>query len=420
MSRNISNIQQRSWLLFCLGLLWLVAACRTDPISCDDSLGCAIIRPGSPVQLATLLPTSGETAVWGQELSRGINLAISDWNGELLDHDIELIPLDSACDPTLGQTAVQTLAEEGVLLGIIGPACSDVAQAILPLVRRSNWLVISPASTDPALTQDQPDQAFFRTIPNHRQQAIGAAYFAYEQLGMRQTAVFQDNTEFNTLLAQQFSNTFTQLGGSVTYFGNLNIGQSEVTDILTEAASTSPELIYLALFEPEASLIVTRLAEINPLNRAVLLGSDSLFTPHFASQIGNTAADLYVTNPVLDRVAYAGFLETWAARYEVPPTSSAPAYAYDATQLLLTAIEEVAIVGQNGALVIGRGAVRERLAATQNVAGLTGSLSCTSHGECAAAGYGVYELDTAVRNNALWPPPLVWQFGQPTEQGDFR
>ena len=409
-----------SWLVFCLALLWLATACRTDPISCDDPLGCAVIRPGSPVQIAALLPTSGETAVWGQELSRGINLAVSDWNGELLDHDIELIPLDSACDPTLGQTAVQTLTEEDDLLGIIGPACSDVAHAILPLVSRNNWLLISPASTDPTLTQDQADLAFFRTVPNHRQQAIGAAYFAYEQLGVRQTAVFQDNTEFNTLLAQQFSNTFTQLGGSVTYFGNLDVGQSEVADMLTEAASTSPELIYLALFEPEASLLVTRLTEINPLNRAMLLGGDSLFTPHFASQIGNAAADLYVTNPVLNRVAYDSFLEIWSTRYDVPPTSSAPAYAYDATQLLLAAIEEVAIVGQNGALVIGRAAVRDQLAATQNVAGLTGSLSCTSHGECAAAGYGVYELDTAVRNNALWPPPLVWQFGQPTEQGDFR
>ena len=91
-----------------------------------------------------------------------------------------------------------------------------VAQAVLPTVRRNNWVLISPASTAPFLTENQTSLAFFRTVPTHLQQATAAAHFAYEELGVRQTAVFQDNTEFNNLLAQQFSDTFTGLGGTVS------------------------------------------------------------------------------------------------------------------------------------------------------------------------------------------------------------
>ncbi|WP_420629157.1 branched-chain amino acid ABC transporter substrate-binding protein [Candidatus Leptofilum sp.] len=400
---------RRRWLFLCLGLLWLVIGCQTDPIQCEDALGCAVVRPGSPIQLVTLLPTSGETAVWGQELTRGINLALSNRGGELLDHNIELLLLDSGCDPDVGLEAVQTLDEESDLVGIIGPACSDVATAVLPTVRRNDWLLISPASTAPSLTANAPNLAFFRTIPSHLHQATVAAHFAYEELGVRETAVFFDSSEFNSLLAQQFAETFTQLGGNVIYRGTLTLGQPDVANLLTEAADSSPELIYLALFEPEGTLIVNQLANNNSLNRSVLLGSDSLRTTQFAGQLGDFSTTIYVTGPSLSGSAYDNFEAAWVNRYETLPTNAAPAYAYDATQLLLTAIEEVAIAGQNGSLIIGREALRQHLT-TLELAGLTGNLRCTPTGDCAASTYGVYELDTAVRTDAFWPPPLIWQF----------
>jgi branched-chain amino acid transport system substrate-binding protein len=407
---GLSNRRSRFGLLaFSLALLWLAMACRTDPISCDDPLGCVVVRPGNPVQLVSLLPMSGETAVWGQELARGINLALSNRGGELLNHDLELIPLDSGCDPATGLAAIQNLDEATPWLGFIGPACSNVAEAVLPTIRRNDWLIISPGSTAPSLTKNASDQAFFRTVPNHLHQATVAAHFAFEQLGVRETAVFEDGSTFNSLLAQQFSDTFTQLGGSVIFQGSLTPGQTEVTAVLAEAAISAPELIYLALFEPEGNLIINRLAETSQLNQAIVLGADSLGTVQFASQIGETPAAIYVTGPTLAGAAYDSFQAAWVNRYETLPTNPAPAYAYDAAQLLLDAIEAVALVGQNGALVIGRGALRQQVAAIE-ITGVTGSLRCTPNGDCAAKTYGVYELDTAVRNSAFWPPPLVWQF----------
>lgn len=226
---------------------------------------------------------------------------------------------------------------------------------------------------------------------------------------MRQAAVFQDQTDFNNLLAQQFSQTFTELGGVVSFQATLQVGQTDVASLLDEISPNPPELIYLALFEPEANLLINRLAENSQLSQAVLVGGDSLLTRSFASRAGEAAAGMYLTNPALNQDAYDDFLAEWALRYDAPPTSTAGAYAYDAARLLFAAIEDTAVVGQNGSLVIGRMALRESLAASQGIDGLTGILNCQTNGECSAATYGVYELDTAVRNNT-WPPPLVWQF----------
>ncbi|MAT96210.1 MAG: hypothetical protein CL608_03630 [Anaerolineaceae bacterium] len=397
-------------VIFYLGIVLLAAACRPDTLNCDDPLGCVVIRPNSPIRFATLLPTSGDTAVWGQELSRAINLAITERGDELLDHDIELIALDSACDAETGRQAVQTLSGDAALVGILGPACSDVATAVLPSVRLNDWLLISPASSLPSLTVDQRELAFFRTVPNHLQQAVSAAHFAYEAMGARQAAVFQDETSYNSLLAQQFSDTFTELGGIVSYQGIFQVNQTELTDVLDEISVSPPDIVYLALFEPEANLLINRLAETSRLNRAALVGGDTLLTDHFASRVGGAATGMAVTGPILSGSAYDAFLAEWTNRYETLPTSPTVVYAYDAVQLLFTAVENSAIVGQNSSLVIGRSALRESLAATQGIAGLAGPLNCDDTGECGAAVYGVYELDTAVLTNNTWPPPLIWQF----------
>lgn len=408
--KRIWELSKQRLFSLCLGLLLLVSACRTTPITCDDPLGCIIVHPNSPVRLAALLPMTGETAVWGQELSRGINLALSNRENDLLGHSVELIPLDSACDPTSSQQIMQTIDGDETLLAVIGPACSEVAGAVLPTMRRNNWLLISPASTAPSLTEKQSEPAFFRSVPNHITQATAAANFAYNVLGARQTAVFQDETSYNSLLAQQFADIFAQLGGTVVYTGSITSSQSETADLLINAAAIPSDLIYLPLFEPEASLLINQLAETAPLNRAQLLGADSLFSGHFASSAGAAAMGMLLTNPVLNTPAYRGFLDDWVTLYDTPPTSPAPAYAYDATQLLLTAVEDVAVVGQTGALVIGRDALRQQLSADDGLIGLTGKLHCGNTGECAALNYGVYELTADVLENQRWPPPLIWQF----------
>lgn len=398
-----------SLVLLSLGLLLSAVACRTDTLNCDDPLGCVIVRPNSPLRFATLLPTSGDTAVWGQELSQAITLAIRAQGNELLDHEIELVALDSACNAEIGRQAVQSLAADATLVAIIGPACSDVATAVLPAVRLNDWLLISPASSLPSLTIDQRELAFFRTVPNHLHQAVVAAHFAYEELGARQAAVFQDETSFNNLLAQQFNETFTELGGTVSYQSILQVSQTELTGALDEISASPPDLVYLALFEHEANLLINRLAENSRLAGVVLLGEDSLLTNNFANRVGEAANGMTLTGPLLAGEAYDAFLADWINDYQTPPTSATAAYAYDATRLLFAAVEKTAIVGQNGSLLIGRSALRNNLA-TSGLDGLTGTLNCTATGECGAAAYGVYELDTAVLSNNTWPPPLIWKF----------
>jgi ABC-type branched-subunit amino acid transport system substrate-binding protein len=94
----------------------------------------------------------------------------------------------------------------------------------------------------------------------------------------------------------------------------------------------------------------------------------------------------------------------YSDRFGGQPTQAFHAFAYDATALLLEAIRKAAIPQPDGSLLVDRQAILAHLYATQDFAGLTGSLSCSAEGDCASAALGglVYRIDSA--DPTTWNP----------------
>jgi branched-chain amino acid transport system substrate-binding protein len=73
--------------------------------------------------------------------------------------------------------------------------------------------------------------------------------------------------------------------------------------------------------------------------------------------------------------------------------------------ILLAAIEQVAVQGDDGTLYVPKGALRDAIYATADYAGLTGTITCTPTGDCGAGAIGAYVITEDVVNGT-WPPPL--------------
>ncbi len=67
--------------------------------------------------------------------------------------------------------------------------------------------------------------------------------------------------------------------------------------------------------------------------------------------------------------------------------------SYDATNLLLHAIESVAVQNADGTLYIGRQALRDALYATADFEGVSGTINCDEFGDCGALRYDILRLD---------------------------
>lgn len=390
---------------------YALAACNTAAApECTDAIGCVEIAPDEPIRIGYMLTISGATAFLGEDSRGAIEIAIDDRGGELLGHPLELTGADSGCSAEGGQTAAQQIASDTSIVGVIGTNCSGSATSALPIISEAGLVMISPSNTAPALTD--ADQTwlpgYFRTAHNDLFQGRIAAEFAYNELGARSAATIHDGSPYADQLQRVFAQTFEELGGTVTAQEAVNVGDTDMNAVLTNIASGSPDLLYFPIFTPEGPFIVAQSTNVSGLEDTILMGADGLLVENFAPDSGPAAEGMYLSGPYIEGTRYDEFLAKWDAKFGGAPPSGFHAFAYDGTNMLLDAIESVAVQGDDGTLLIGRQALRDYMTGISGFDGLSGRLACTPTGDCATGeALGIFEI-TAEEVNGNFPPPIAW------------
>ena len=110
---------------------------------------------------------------------------------------------------------------------------------------------------------------------------------------------------------------------------------------------------------------------------------------------------MYLSSP--DFTAFAAEYQDLVALYQEKfgeaPLAVFHAHAFDAANMLFEAIEDVAMDDAEGTTFIPRGGLRERLFATADFEGLTGTLTCSPTGDCGAPVIGMYQITADVVAN---------------------
>jgi len=91
----------------------------------EDPLGVVTIPAGEPINIGFWGVLSGPDSSLGTDSQHGVELAIDDRGGTLLDRPIQLSSEDGLCTPEGGATAGQKLAADTTIVGLVGPSCSD-------------------------------------------------------------------------------------------------------------------------------------------------------------------------------------------------------------------------------------------------------------------------------------------------------
>ena len=141
------------------------------------------------------------------------------------------------------------------------------------------------------------------------------------------------------------------------------------------------------------------------------MGADGIFSPDFYKAAGEAAVGMYHSSP--DFAAFAGgyksFLEKHMKKYGEKPIAPFHAHSYDATMMVLNAIDKVAVVDPDGTMYIGRKALRDAMYATQNMQGLTGTISCNEYGDCADPRIAIYKTTEENVKNGVMPDKPIWK-----------
>ena len=391
-------------LLVVLGLT--LAACGGESLECTDEIGCVEIAPDEPIKLASSLVISGPNTELGLDSQHGVEIAL-DMRGEVLGHAVELQPEDDGCNAEGGQTSATKIVSDPQIIAMIGTSCSGAGVPAAKIISDAGFTMVSPSNTAPSLTD--PDQAwqpgYLRTAHNDKVQGRAMAEFAINELGVTKAAAIHDGDPYTEGLARVFADSFEELGGEIVAFEAEAADASNVEPLLTTVAASSPEMIYFPVFIPLGSLLTNTAKDIPGLEGVILAGADGIQSPSFLENTVGTSEGMYVSGPDLsfENTFYQDeFLPAYTAAYGTDPTAPFHAHSYDATMMVLDAVEAVAQEGSDGTLLIGRQALRDALYATSGFEGITGSLTCDENGDCANAVIAVSKVEGGefVR---IWP-----------------
>lgn len=389
--------------------------------ACDDPLGCVEVGPDDPIVVGAMLVVSGAINYLGEDTLGGVELALLARDYRLLDREIELALEDSLCTAEGGQVAAQRLAADPSVLGAIGTNCSSAAQGAIPIISEAGMVMIAPSNTSPSLTNDDIAAGgshlpgYFRTSQNGLIEGMRLAEFATHVLGAKSLATVHDGDPYTSGLAAAVADTFAELGGAVAFEGAVNKGDTDMSSILTEIAVHQPDAIYVPLFEPESNFFASQMQYIVGLEDTIIIGGAASFSSSFPENTGDAAIGIYVSGPLVSGDAYDELLRQWYEEYGSDPPSGYHAHAYDATNLLLHALESVAVAHADGAITFGRQAIRDAVTATEDYPGLTGRLTCREDspfaGDCSpGTALAVFEITEAEVYDDNWPPPIAWNF----------
>lgn len=359
----------------------------------EDPLGDVMVAAGQPLLIAAHQAISGDVASLGTDQVRGVEIAIEDRGGELLGHPIELQQEDDECSAEGGTAGAQRIVADPQMIASIGTSCSGAGVPASQILSEAGLVMISGSNTSPSLTSDfqgNPgtdwQEGYFRTAHNDLTQGAAAATFASEELGATTAVTLHDGDPYTEGLATAFASSFEELGGEIALATAVDKGQENMRPVLTEAAATTPDIVFFPIFQPEADFIVRQATEFDELaNTELLMGADGLLSDTFVEDIPETEG-MYFSGPARpEGGAYEEFLAKYEETYGERPIQAFHAHTYDAANMLFDAIEQVAVEEDDGTITIGRQALRDALYATSDFEGLTGTLTCDEFGDCAEA-----------------------------------
>src|SRR5205823_2225339 len=184
----------------------------------------------------------------------GMQIAIDDRGGKLLDHTIRLTTEDGLCTPEGGATAAQKLASDKTIVGLVGSSCSDETVGGIKALTDAGMTTISPSNTRPLLTAATrgPEYAgYLRTAHSDAFQGKAVAEFVYTVLKKTKAATIHDGSAYAEALQQVFVDNFTKLGGTIVAQEAVSKGQRDMKPLLTKVAAAKPEVIYDPVFTAE-------------------------------------------------------------------------------------------------------------------------------------------------------------------------
>jgi branched-chain amino acid transport system substrate-binding protein len=189
-------------------------------------------------------------------MRRGAEMAVADLNarGGVLGQRLRLIVVDDACDPEQAVAVANQLVSQRVAM-VSGHLCSSCSIPASKVYTKAGVVMISPASTNPKLT-DEGGPSVFRVIGRDDQQGVVAGNYLADRWGKTKIAVLHDGQAYGKGLAEETRKRLTKRGVQVAMYEEYKHGEKDYSVLVARMRDAGIAVAYVGGYVTEAALIL--------------------------------------------------------------------------------------------------------------------------------------------------------------------
>jgi branched-chain amino acid transport system substrate-binding protein len=245
------------------------------------------------IKIGVAGPLTGGSAAFGAQLKNGVEQAVADINaqGGINGQKIQLFVGDDRGDPKEGVSVANKFVADGVKF-VIGHFNSGVTMPASEVYQENGILVITPAATNPKITERKMWNVFRVCGRDDQQGGVAGKLIAAKFKGKR-VAIVHDKTTYGQGLADETRKAMKAGGVNDVLYEGVNASDKDFNALVSKLKAANIDLMYWGGLHDTGGLIVRQMRDQGV--KAPLMGGDGITDDEFATIAGPGAEGTLMT-----------------------------------------------------------------------------------------------------------------------------
>ena len=316
--------------------------------------GC-VKKDGKEIKIGAILPLTGDLAFLGEEIRKGIDIAVEEVRQEGLSLKV-FYEDDQSLSPVAAVNAANKLIKsDKINIGLT--MLVEESRPIAPIFNKEEVPLLVLWDSNRFIKES--GVYIFSNGFSTEKAGETMARFAYARLGLRKIAIVKHVDPWAEIITESFSTEFKDLGGAIDFNETLQLGEKDYRTVITKLKNKEPDGVYLALLPPHSALFLIQAKEARI--RVPLLTGDALIQDVIKTA-GESAEGVYFTNIYTEQSIATALTEKYKKKYKNESLDiSLASFGYDGITKVVEASKFNKSLQENFIFIFGKNRSADRI-----------------------------------------------------------
>jgi len=282
------------------------------------------------IRIGAILSLSGEYAEYGQNVKKGMDLALENFLNTNPEIKINVVYEDNKGNARDALTSYKKIKTRKSI-AIIDGAISTLTLSVVPNITKDRIVLMSTGASNPSLSGISP--YFFRLWNSDSEEGSFMANKIYNDFEINKINILYINTDYGLGLLSAFKKDFIQVGGQIISEIPFDANLIDFRDIVSKINLNSTNSCYLIGYANQTALITRAIRTVR--NNCLIFSTVATEAEQFNSIAGESANGvIYAYNAPVNSAEYIEFRNLYMKKYSTEPQILTDV-AFDALNIII-------------------------------------------------------------------------------------